>query len=89
MKNQAPTEAFDINYYGSEKDASAPASDLYFLTNSGLPFAIQVGTEWQAPRENIDITDAYTQFADFAESNGVSNSLWFQTSDNTKVIPNN
>ena len=89
LKNQAPTEAFDINYYGSEKDASAPASDLYFLTSSGLPFAIQVGTEWQAPRENIDITNAYTQFADFAESNGVSNSLWFQTFDNTKVIPNN
>jgi LruC domain-containing protein len=48
-----------------------------------------VGTEWQAPRENIDITNAYTQFVDFAESNGVSDSLWFQTFDSTKVIPNN
>lgn len=87
LKNQSPTEAFNTQLYGVGMDASSAASGLYFTTSKGLPFAIQVSDSWQPPREKIDITDAYSQFADFAESNGLENSLWFMQPTSGKVIP--
>lgn len=87
LKNQAPTEAFDVNVFGQGMDASNPAQDNYFLTVKGLPFAIQVAESWQPPKEAVDITEAYTQFADYAESNGEANRFWFNSPVNSNVIP--
>ncbi|AQQ01038.1 LruC domain-containing protein [Pseudoalteromonas aliena] len=88
VKNQAPTEAFDSSLYsfaGSD-DVSDQARGLYFLSQSGLPWAMEVGMQWLHPLEGVDITDAYENFAEFAESSGKQKSQWFNDYSISNVV---
>ena len=59
LKNQAPTEAFHFSLLGRGDDASDTNQETYFLNNNGMPWAINIGTQWQHPVEHIDIIYAY------------------------------
>lgn len=79
-KNQAPTEAFDLTMFaGAGQDASEPSSGYYFLTDKGMPWAIEIGNEWQYPIEFIDVSAAYPRFSQFATSNGQQSTDWYLT----------
>lgn len=88
MKNQQPTEAFDnaLFKYAQSDDMSEPASNLFFQTENGLPWAIEVGTRWLHPLEGVDITVAYDRFANFAESSGQQNPQWFENYNANNVV---
>ncbi|MDB2355858.1 LruC domain-containing protein, partial [Pseudoalteromonas sp.] len=88
MKNQQPTAAFDtaLFKYAQSDDVSEPSSNLYFQTENGLPWAIEVGTQWLHPLEGVDITTAYDRFAGFAESSGQQNSQWFKNYNVGNVV---
>lgn len=85
LKNHAPTHLFQQAFmtssfyqnFAGTVDASAPNSGLYFLTNTGLPWAIEVADRWDYPREFQDLLLAYPQFQNFVESNGASSADWF------------
>lgn len=78
MKNQDPTEAFDPTLFDQPgEDVSNPASDIYYQTAQGLPWALEVGTRWEYPTEYSDIGRAYTLFSKYATSGGLTNSYWF------------
>ena len=85
LKNQAPTHLFQSAFMTSSfyqnftgtVDASDPASSLYYLTNGGLPWAIEITNRWEYPREYQDLLLAYPQFQNFVESNGASSTDWF------------
>jgi LruC domain-containing protein len=88
LKNRAPTEAFSNELYsvsGSD-DASNPATDIYFQTTAGLPWAMEIGTAWKHPIETIDITNAYPKFAAFATSAGKNSITWYSEPQLSKVI---
>ena len=88
IKNQTPTEAFDssfYNYVGSD-DVSDQSKGLYFLSESGLPWAMEVGMQWLHPLEGVDITDAYGSFAEFAESSGAQKTKWFNDYSINNVV---
>lgn len=78
LKNQAPTEAFDASLFaGLGQDASAPNGGLFYLTDNGMPWALEIGDDWQHPLEYVEISEAYPQFADWATSNGQVNTEWY------------
>lgn len=81
LKNYAATSAFDAAYYGLGDDNSAAGSELYFLTETGMPWAIEVGTSWKHPNEYIDIQNAYPDFTNFVTSGGTSNTDWYLESN--------
>ena len=62
------------------------ARGLYFLSQSGLPWAMEVGMQWLHPLEGVDITDAYESFAEFAESSGKQKSQWFNDYSISNVV---
>jgi LruC domain-containing protein len=87
IKNQAPTEAFNTALYGLQTDVSDTALGIYFQTSQGHPFAIEVSSSsWRVPKEQVKINEAYSEFIPFAESNGSSNTTWYNTVDTSKVI---
>jgi LruC domain-containing protein len=87
IKNQAPTEAFNTALYGLQTDVSDTALGIYFQTSQGHPFAIEVSSSsWRVPKEQVTINEAYSEFIPFAESNGSSNTTWYNTVDTSKVI---
>ncbi|ETZ10653.1 hypothetical protein AJ90_18085 [Vibrio parahaemolyticus M0605] len=77
LPDQAPTEQFDdTNLYGLGVDASDPVQGTYFKTSNNLPWALLIIEGWEWPLENIDLVDAYPQFATYAESAGSQNANW-------------
>lgn len=57
----------------------------FYRTSLNLPWAIEVGGEWQVPLEHVDITVAYPNFKNFIISNGDEDSDWFNQPLNHKV----
>ncbi len=77
LPDQAPTEQFDdTNLYGLGVDASDPVQGTYFKTSNNLPWALLIVEGWEWPLENVDLVDAYPQFATYAESAGSQNANW-------------
>ena len=89
LKNHAPTHLFQQGFmtssfyqnYAGTVDASNPAADLYYLTDAGLPWAIEITNRWEYPREFQDLLLAYPMFQDFVESNGTNATNWFAESE--------
>ncbi|WP_440874260.1 LruC domain-containing protein [Thalassotalea sp. PLHSN55] len=77
LKNQAPTEAFQANFFERGDDASIPAQGNYYLNENGMPWAINIPYEWQHPLEYMDIKYAYPNFHSFVTSSGELNINWF------------
>lgn len=88
LKNQSPTEAFDRSLFaGVGQDASNPDQGLYFLTDSGMPWALEVGNDWRHPYEYVEISAAYPDFPAFATSGGTENQDWYLDSNaNTDLV---
>lgn len=91
LKNQAPTEAFDVSLFDKQgDDASNQDRELYFQTENGLPWAMEIGTRWEYPIEYREISHAYPLFARYARSNGLNNPHWYddQTSNHAYIFNN-
>jgi len=86
LRNQAPTAAFQENFFGRGDDASNAATGQYFVNENGMPWAINIPYEWQYPLEYMDIKYAYPDFHGHVVSAGVNNSDWFTIE---KSNPNN
>lgn len=77
LKNQAPTDKFDTRYRNLGID-SGNGSNTHFQTSNGLPWAIEIPTDWQHPKEAISILDTYAKFADFSQdSSGNTEPNWY------------
>ncbi len=77
----APTAAADALLFGTKDDATtvvegAP-SGHYYLTATNLPWAIDVPDAWSWPTETTEVVAAYSDFSDWAQSNGRDSPTWF------------
>ena len=77
LKNKAPTNLFNTDYFGLGDDRSSVASGVYFLTDTGLPWAISVSDSWVHPYEFKDISEAYPDFINFVTTAGGENGDWY------------
>ena len=77
LKNQAPTEAFQMSFFGRGEDSSVPANGEYFANTNGMPWALNIPYEWQHPLEYMDITYAYPKFREHVRSKGTTNLDWY------------
>lgn len=86
LKNQSPTEAFDITLFDQAGDDASDADrGLYFQTKNGLPWALEVGTRWGYPVEYHEISHAYPLFARYATSNGLNNEFWYDSESTNRA----
>jgi LruC domain-containing protein len=77
LPNKAPTEAFRSDFFGRGQDSSEPENERYFVNENGMPWAINVGAEWQYPLEYMDVIYAYPQFHSFIANQGAVNADWY------------
>lgn len=77
LKNQSPTDLADQALLGRADDRSNVGQGLYYQNENGLPWALEIGTEWKHPSEYIDLVDAYPDFIHFVESEGQQNQDWY------------
>ncbi len=76
--NMQPTDLVDLSLFGTDDDASDPASGQYYKTANNHPWAIFVGESFDYPEEKVDIVKAYLNFANWAQSNGASSTNWYK-----------
>lgn len=88
LKNQKVSSRFDSSVFGTEDDKSNESST--FLTESGMPWALEIPGIWSHPREKQDLLSAYPGFKLFVESSASESRTWF-SSENTveKFVINN
>ncbi|KZY71056.1 hypothetical protein A3760_11890 [Oleiphilus sp. HI0122] len=77
LKNNAPTNALHSGLLSIGDDTSSMSLQQYYQTSNGMPWAIEVPSDWKHPLEKVDIRDAYPQFKAFAESSGAEQTDWF------------
>ncbi len=76
LADHPPTERANANLLGLKDDRSMPPSSL-FRTGQNLPWAIEIGTQWNPPLERVDISVAYPEFIDYISSGGKDKPNWF------------
>ncbi|MDB9879447.1 LruC domain-containing protein [Pseudomonadales bacterium] len=77
LKNKKPTDLADPALLGRADDFSNPDSENYYQNANGLPWAVEIGTEWKHPGEYIDLIEAYPDFSNWVTSKGKSHQNWY------------
>lgn len=77
ISGKTPTNLADASLFSTNDDNTSVAASRYYVTKTGLPFAINVPTVFSYPTETTDITKAYLHIADWATSGGASYTDWY------------
>ncbi len=89
LAGHSPTSLADETFFGTQDDDTDPAQNRFYVSESGLNWAIHVPESIPYPRENVDITEAYLRFRQWAESGGTQFPDWFKdlsgNRDNSKL----
>lgn len=87
LVDMEPTDIADASgvnsYLGTGDDASG-GGDFYQTANN-LPWALDIPYGWEWPKEQVPIIDAYSDFAAWAMSGGMSFPGWYLSPDPAKV----
>jgi LruC domain-containing protein len=87
LKNNLASDTFSNDILGTFDDSSSGSNT--FQNENGLPWALEIPTSWKHPLEGNSLTDAYSQFSDFAaDSSGTTNPTWYleANADSTKIF---
>ena len=75
LPNYHPTDLADTDLFGTADDASG--SGNYYVTQNNLPWALHLPVSWKWPLEKVDIINAYSDFAEWAQSGGNEKTDWY------------
>ena len=77
LPDKPPTEAFRTDFFNRGQDRSEPENERYFVSENGMPWAINVGVEWQYSLEYMDVIYSYPLFSSFIVNQGLVNADWY------------
>jgi LruC domain-containing protein len=78
LPNHAPTSLADFLIFGTWGDNSIPSLGRYYKTATNLPWAINIVSGFDWPKEKKEINQAYNFFIEWAESGGDSHTDWYE-----------
>ena len=77
MANKAPTNAANPSYFGANDDKSIPTSGIYYVNINNLPWALDVPASIPYPIEGVNVTAAYLNLSNWAQSSGTKFTDWY------------
>ena len=77
LPGHLPTSTADQSVFGTQDDNTSVSASRYYLTKTGLPYAIDVPVAFSYPVEGVDITQAYLNFGAWAQSSSSTYTDWF------------
>ena len=78
LAGYGPTERADRTTFGTEADASDPATGKYYVDKNNLPWAIHVPEQFLYPEERRRIDEVYLDFTTWATYGGTTLGSWFR-----------
>ncbi len=88
LKDKPPTDLADPGLFGNVDDDSDPGSGRYYVTTNNLPWAIDVPSSFDWPKEKVDISWTYHYFVQWAESLGTTYTDWYEDLPGYRHDPN-
>lgn len=89
LPGQDPTDLADPTLFNTADDVADPSSNYYYKTENGLPWAINIAEPFDYPIEFTPVSEAYLNFAPWAESGGTLSKDWFlnvpENRDDSKI----
>ncbi|MDA3906378.1 MAG: LruC domain-containing protein [Bacteroidales bacterium] len=79
LKNNVPTSLADTQNLGIGADVSNVENGIYYQTENGLPWAINIVDSFDYPTEKAEIITAYLHFADWAMNAGTTYADWYSS----------
>lgn len=76
LPNKRPSSFFDTKLFNTGDDKSNLQNKIFFKDNSGYPWAMLVGPDFQHPSEKSSIKKAYPNFQNWINSNGTLFKNW-------------
>ncbi|MFI3246731.1 MAG: DUF4842 domain-containing protein, partial [Ferrimonas sp.] len=76
LADHPPTEAADPSFFGLEQDRTVLGQSSY-RNDHNLPWGFLIPQEWPHPKEYMDLLAVYPKFAEFCESDGQQQLLWY------------
>jgi len=77
LPGMRPTALANRALFGLHDDDTRPDINRFYQSKNNLNWAIHIPQSIPHPRENVDMTDAYLRFRDWAESNGELYPDWY------------
>ena len=78
LPGKKPTNLIDTSLLGTDSDDSNPNLNRFYLTQSQLPWAINLARKFDYPKENIQINKAHSNFSTWAETGGSMFRDWYE-----------
>jgi len=77
LPNYLPTSLVDTSLFNTKHDASDLASNITYKTSEDKPWALLIPTSFAYPTERKNISDVYTYYDAWVESNGAEYADWY------------
>lgn len=88
LPDHANTAKANTNLFNTGKDNSNPTANRYYKTAGNLPWALHLPVEFDYPVEKKAIIEAYTKFADWAQSGGTTSTSWYLNEEGNRNATN-
>ncbi len=77
------TSLADLSLLGTAHDDTQVDAGKFYQSKDNLPWVLEIPTEWEYPKEQVEILEGYPKFKDFAQ--GRSNSPWYTDDTGNKI----
>lgn len=85
LKGMPPTSLADTSLFNTASDITDPARGIFYTSREGLNWAINIPVPFVHPLSQVPITEAYTNYKEWARSGGTVKRDWFvDRSDNLR-----
>jgi len=71
------TDLATVSYFGTGQDDTNPSNGRYYKSVQNYPWALNIVGGFDYPQEKVDIVEAYTNFAGWAQSGGTQDADWY------------
>ena len=88
LAGEKPTDLVNTSYFGTDADATDPATGKYYQTKNNLPWALDLPVSFAYPDEQVNILNAYNYFGQWAESGGTVYQDWYMNKPGYRVTSN-
>lgn len=78
LPDHPPTDKYKSWLFGWQIEGSNPAIGRYYKTKRGLPWAINVTTEWKQPLEKRPVNECYPAFVNWVNTSGAKDADWYK-----------
>jgi LruC domain-containing protein len=78
LPGKPPTTLANAGFFGAADDATDPAAGVYYVTKTGLPYALNIPMSFSYPIERTPINTAHLKFSNWVQSGGSQFSDWYK-----------